>query len=120
MQGNDEVPLSIRLIEHHPNDHQVYLLNNSRALETMYRVNVGGPFISPDLDGSEMLRTWSTDKSYMSIYEEVDTVILQSKIKIKYSSEVLAYTAPVKVYTTTRASHVNGNTSWSFPLDPGF
>ncbi|KAL6192903.1 hypothetical protein ACLB2K_033989 [Fragaria x ananassa] len=121
VRGNDEDPLQIRLLGHNPNDQQLYILNNSRALETMYRVNIGGPFISPDLDGSEMMRTWSTDKSYMSTNEEVDTDILQSKIKIKYSAEVPAYTAPVKVYTTTRASYVNGgNTSWSFPLDPGF
>ncbi|XP_061994732.1 receptor-like protein kinase FERONIA [Rosa rugosa] len=119
VRGNDEVPLQIRLIGHNPKDHQVYILNNSMALETMYRVNVGGPFISPDLDGSEMLRTWSTDETYLNAIED-DTHILQSNIGIKYSSEVPAYTAPVKVYTTTRALYVDGNTSWSFPLDSGF
>lgn len=91
----------------------------------MYRVNVGGQSISAEQD-SGMFRPWSEDKKFL-FNDENDTAALGSKAKIKYSSQVPAYTAPEKVYATARtiltlSGYVTqgSNLSWSLPIEPGF
>ncbi|XVE85704.1 hypothetical protein DITRI_Ditri17bG0112000 [Diplodiscus trichospermus] len=97
---------------------------NSAAMETMYRVNVGGQTIPPNKD-SGMFRTWTPDFSY--IYGAAFGVeIYGLDVTITYSPEVAAYTAPVSVYQTARSMgpsleiNKNYNLSWSFPVDSGF
>ena len=42
-----------------------FMIETSNALESLYRINVGGSDISP-LGDTEMFRTWSTDDAYLT------------------------------------------------------
>ncbi|KAJ4710708.1 Receptor-like protein kinase [Melia azedarach] len=95
------------------------------ALETMYRVNVGGDSISAEKD-SGMFRAWSEDNKFL-VNDEMETGTLVSEAKIKYySSQVPSYSAPEKVYATARTTipgdriTPDSNLSWSFSIEPGF
>ncbi|KAJ0038894.1 hypothetical protein Pint_23455 [Pistacia integerrima] len=97
----------------------------SMALETMYRLNVGGPPISAEHD-HDMFRAWSGDDIYF-MSSRIDTETLRSKAEIKYSSQVPAYIAPKKVYTSARTTIPSGysikggyNLTWSFQVESGF
>ncbi|XP_010046614.3 receptor-like protein kinase FERONIA [Eucalyptus grandis] len=101
------------------NSSQIYAVNYT-VLETMHRVNVGGDDIPPEGD-ARMWRSWSGDEDYF-VPDGALTSILQSKLGIKYSPEVPAYTAPEKVYSTARtlSPKSGGNMSWSFLVNSGF
>ncbi|KAI6686326.1 hypothetical protein NL676_032239 [Syzygium grande] len=105
------------------NPSQFYAYNRT-ALETMYRVNIGGQTIPPEHD-TGMLRLWSRDEGFL-MPSRTSMAIHSSKVKISYSPEVPEYTAPVKVYSTARTSIPYGSTtpqgdlSWSFPVSSGF
>ncbi|XP_021293026.1 receptor-like protein kinase FERONIA [Herrania umbratica] len=97
----------------HPN--QFYSMNDT-ALETFYRVNVGGPSISADHDtGSGMSRAWSGDQGHLF----PNTDIVQFKIaEFSFGSEV---PAPKEVYSTARKTFIpDDNLTWSLPVDSGF
>ncbi|KAK3206084.1 hypothetical protein Dsin_020130 [Dipteronia sinensis] len=102
---------------------KLFSLSNSNALETVYRVNVGGNFISAGGD-TGMYRTWSDDVSYL-------TKAYPSALPVNFSFQpsfglIPNYSAPFAVYQTARTmgnnSEVNENyqLTWEFPVDSTF
>ncbi|XWS38065.1 hypothetical protein CRYUN_Cryun19dG0099000 [Craigia yunnanensis] len=95
-----------------------YNIRNSRALEMMHRVNIGGDSIPPEED-TGMFRHWIEDAGYLIGGKSSSTI--KSKVAINFSSLVPAYTAPKKVYASARIVTIEGNfAKWSFPIDSGF
>ncbi|KAA8530454.1 hypothetical protein F0562_005163 [Nyssa sinensis] len=98
-----------------------FRLENKTSLEKVYRFNVGGQFISPELD-TGMFRSWSPDDDYCS---EVGALPVNTKIRLSFT-KIPNYTAPADVYKTARSMGNNKtvnegyNLTWNFPVDPGF
>lgn len=100
------------------------LENNSSALETKYRYNIGGRIISPSGD-TGMLRRWDgDDDNYLAS---------QSTLAVDYGETtnpnftvIPEYTAPVELYLTLRHMGENAtmnlrfNLTWELPFDSGF
>ncbi|KAI9091993.1 hypothetical protein K1719_027928 [Acacia pycnantha] len=113
----------IPLVGHYP---ELYYIHNDSALETMYRVNVGGDDIPAKYD-TGMFRTWTGDDDYLFLplaaLEPSDMVS-----PILYPETAPAYLAPELVYRTAREMalfqderlNLNYNLSWFFPIDSGF
>ncbi|KAG6741846.1 hypothetical protein POTOM_055125 [Populus tomentosa] len=101
----------------------IFYLGNTTALETVYRMNVGGQDIGSTGDAG-MYRTWNQDSEYL-IGQAGNTPYLPG-IKIKYTTKTPAYSAPVTVYSTMRSMgpeprlNMNYNLTWIFPVDAGF
>ncbi|KAE8781363.1 Receptor-like protein kinase FERONIA [Hordeum vulgare] len=98
----------------------------------MYRINVGGPYISPK-DDSGFYRSWINDAPYR--YDDSGvTFSKDDNVTIRYTPTVPNYTAPVDVYASARSMgqnpHVNPNfhlthklnynLTWILPVDAGF
>nr|GMD44330.1 receptor-like protein kinase FERONIA [Ipomoea batatas] len=94
-----------------------YYIDNYTALETLYRLNVGGQTLSATND-TGMYRKWYDDNEYLIGYGYFTPSL---DVKIKYTSLTPAYSAPESVYTTSRtlANHSSA-VNWTFPLDSGF
>ncbi|KAI9198158.1 hypothetical protein LWI28_011138 [Acer negundo] len=96
---------------------------SGRGIETMYRLNVGGPEIKPNQD-SDFWRTWEVDSSYMITANAGSEISNTSNIT--YSSINDSLVAPVFVYETARIMSNNEvlekrfNMSWKFEVDPDF
>lgn len=94
-----------------------------RGMETMYRLNVGGPEIESNQD-SDLWRNWEVDSSYM-ITENAGSAIKNSS-NITYASLNDTSVAPLLVYETARAMSNTQvldkrfNMSWKFEVDPDF
>ncbi|RDX95201.1 putative receptor-like protein kinase, partial [Mucuna pruriens] len=92
-------------------------------METMYRLNVGGPEIQSNQD-QDLWRTWEVDSSYM-ITENAGSGIKNSS-NITYASMNDTSVAPLLVYETARAMSNTEvldkrfNMSWKFEVDPDF
>ncbi|KAG8650481.1 receptor-like protein kinase FERONIA [Manihot esculenta] len=99
-----------------------YVMDNSTALELMYRINIGGELI-PQPEDTGMFRLWTSDADYF-VSDEAETSIIQSDVEIKSSSLGPAFAAPVQVYASARTvqggSASNYSSRWSFPVDFGF
>eukprot|EP00250_Pteridium_aquilinum_P005552 c15629_g2_i1 orf=592-3207(-) len=91
------------------------------ALETAYRLNVGGQAIVESQD--ELGRLWSTDESYtvgavLGVATSVPHAISYGKLD--------NYTAPADVYTSARFMtndnmvNLQFNLTWNFSVDPNF
>lgn len=96
-----------------------------QAFETVARVNMGGPTVTPKNDSTGMGRTWVPDSSFL----------LQSNLA-KSVSQIDAVTypnggatmdiAPKTVYGTARRMNSEGdpnsnfNVTWDIPVDSGF
>ncbi|XP_060195813.1 putative receptor-like protein kinase At5g39000 [Lycium barbarum] len=99
--------------------HRFYI-DNTTALETIQRVNVGGNSIS-SLEDATMFRDWEDDSTYLI---EVGAFSINRAIAIRYSSSA-THIAPKEVYQTARSvgayCHSNVcNLTWNIPLDLGF
>ncbi|KAK9039011.1 hypothetical protein V6N11_023851 [Hibiscus sabdariffa] len=101
----------------------LYSIENNTALETMYRVNVGGSEISPTED-TGMFRAWLTDDDYL-------TIAKQNSLRANESTDLTfsvipSFSAPREVYVTARTMGTNKtenemyNLTWEFPVDSGF
>lgn len=94
-----------------------------RGIETMYRLNVGGPAINPDKD-SEFWRQWQMDSSYM-INADAGSQ-MRNRSNITYSSPNDTSVAPLIVYETARSlsntevMERRFNMSWKLEVDPDF
>ncbi|KAE8703890.1 putative Malectin/receptor-like protein kinase family protein [Hibiscus syriacus] len=96
-------------------------VENDTALETTYRLNVGGHTISP-MEDTGLFRLWSDDFDKMTTdsYFTVNTTV-----PINYA-KIPRYTAPEIVYRTARSMGPNRtynerhNLSWRLPVDSGF
>lgn len=94
-----------------------YYINNSTALETLYRLNVGGNFVSSKED-TGMYREWAADQNFV-VGLGFQTPHLD--VNITYTPQTPAYTAPTIVYTTSRTmANYSQRLGWTFPLDSGF
>lgn len=96
---------------------------SGRGIETMYRLNVGGPAINPNQD-VDLWRTWEVDSDYM-ITANAGSEIHNSS-NITYSSSNDSSLAPLLVYETARSMSDNEvlekrfNMSWKLEVDPSF
>ncbi|GMY10747.1 receptor-like protein kinase HERK 1 [Fagus crenata] len=93
------------------------------ALETVWRVNMGGQTVTPDND--TLWRTWIPDKSFLVQPNAATNVSYVAGVKY-VSGGATQDTAPPTVYgTATRMNSVFDpgnifNVSWEFNVDPGF
>ncbi|KAJ7969127.1 Receptor-like protein kinase [Quillaja saponaria] len=103
------------------NDANVNL--SERGMETMYRLNVGGPEIKSTQD-TDLWRTWKVDSSYMITANAGSEI--KSLSNITYSSMNDSSVAPLLVYeiartmSNTEVLEKRFNMSWKFEVDPDF
>ncbi|XP_021832008.1 receptor-like protein kinase FERONIA [Prunus avium] len=102
-----------------------FFIDNSTALENVYRINVGGNDISPP-DDTGLFRSWYDDTQYLlgaafGVPETADP-----NMTVKYPMSMPTYVAPEDVYTTARSMgpnakiNLNYNLTWIFSIDSGF
>ncbi|GFS30507.1 malectin/receptor-like protein kinase family protein [Actinidia rufa] len=102
---------------------QPLTIDNTTALETLYRLNVGGNLVSGN-DDTGMYRIWRQDDPY--IYGQGFGLTPHRDVTIRYTSDTPAYIAPATVYTTSRTMgidvsvNLNYNLTWIFAVDSGF
>ncbi|WOL00146.1 putative receptor-like protein kinase [Canna indica] len=96
---------------------------SKQAMETLYRINVGGPKVTPFND--TLWRRWVPDLEYLTPGSSSEIVTFSGRIKYqKYgaSREV----APDNVYNSARAMNSSGvsgadyNMTWEFPVASGY
>lgn len=94
-----------------------------QALETVHRVNMGGPKVS--FENDTLWRTWVPDKSYL--VQENLAANVSNVAAVKYvAGGTTADIAPRVVYgTCSRMNSAadpnsNFNVTWQFDVDPGF
>ncbi|KAK9131643.1 hypothetical protein Scep_011171 [Stephania cephalantha] len=96
---------------------------SGRALETVYRLNMGGPLITPQND--TLGRTWENDEKYLHVNSSAKAVSV-NPANIRYPTFVKPEIAPNWVYATAETMGdanvpvVNFNVTWVFPVDPNF
>ena len=103
----------------------MFYIDNSTALETVYRLNVGGASFGRERD-TEMFRSWKDDSS--NIFSASFEVTWQGHDSdIRYTPRASpAYTAPTDVYSSLRSVgpipsiNLNYNLTWIFPVGYGF
>ncbi|RVW82766.1 Receptor-like protein kinase FERONIA [Vitis vinifera] len=100
-----------------------YQIESGTALETVYRLNVGGPSIEAT-DDSGLFRVWSIDDGYVKGDSASNTS--PQGVRINYTEDTPAYVAPEEVYLTYRSMGRNrlrntwNNLTWILPVDLGF
>lgn len=94
-------------------------------MQTMYRLNVGGQYISPTND-SGLTRTWYDDYPYLAGAQSGVTNQASANVRIDYM-DLPGYVAPADVYSTARSMgntkdiNRNYNLTWVFQqIDPNF
>ncbi|KAL3508629.1 hypothetical protein ACH5RR_028030 [Cinchona calisaya] len=96
---------------------------SGHALETIYRLNMGGPLITPQND--TLGRTWENDVKYLHVNGSAVSVSV-SPTSIMYRAAVTPEIAPNFVYSTAESmgdANVpddNFNITWVFKVDPNF
>ncbi|KAE8722890.1 putative receptor-like protein kinase [Hibiscus syriacus] len=96
---------------------------SGRGIETMYRLNVGGPEINPTED-SNYWRAWEVDSGFMITANAGSE--MHNSSNVTYASANDSSVAPLLVYETARSMSNNQvlekrfNMSWRFEVDPGF
>ncbi|GLU17532.1 hypothetical protein SLE2022_338950 [Rubroshorea leprosula] len=96
---------------------------SGRGIQTMYRLNVGGPEIDPNQD-PDLWRMWEVDSGYMITADA--GVGIGNSSNITYASTNDTSVAPLLVYETARAMsntqvlEKRFNMSWKFEVDPDF
>lgn len=98
----------------------------STAVECMYRVNVGGPAISPSNDSVGLYRSWAPNET--NLYSSAGVMnVSTSRNAIVYPAPLPSYIAPPVVYSTalqmqnSQTSAGNSfNISWVFSIDSEF
>ncbi|KAF6167661.1 hypothetical protein GIB67_031244 [Kingdonia uniflora] len=93
------------------------------ALETVYRLNMGGPLVTPQND--TLGRTWENDEKYLHVNSSAVNVSV-NPTTIKYRPGVTPEIAPNWVYATAETMGeanvpvLSFNVTWVFPVDPNF
>ncbi|TQE02193.1 hypothetical protein C1H46_012194 [Malus baccata] len=91
----------------------------SSNLQTMFRVNIGGQFISPTNDSGTLTRTWYDDFAYVYGAQLGVTNEAAKNVKIDYK-DMPPYIAPVDIYRTSRSMgekkdiNLGYNLTWVF------
>ncbi|KAK6118183.1 hypothetical protein DH2020_048084 [Rehmannia glutinosa] len=100
-------------------------IDNSTALENVYRLNVGGNDISPSGD-TGLFRSWRDDAGYIFSAANGVTEVPDPNVTIGFPSGSPSYIAPLDVYSTLRSMGPNAsvnqnfNLTWVFSIDSGF
>ncbi|XP_047311300.1 receptor-like protein kinase FERONIA [Impatiens glandulifera] len=99
-----------------------FIIDTDMALETLYRLNVGGSSIDVQND-TGMFRKWDNDIQYLKGNLMGKEPYLN--FTVLYNNRTPAYTAPEYVYTTQRSmgpdqNNLQFNMSWIFSVDSGF
>lgn len=104
-----------------------YPFDTNWALQTVYRLNVGGNDFSPYQDSGSLYRTWDKDDKYIEGAGFGVTYSADPNVSINYSNDTVPeYIAPGMVYSTARSMGPNSsinlqsNLSWVLPVDNGF
>ncbi|KAJ3681362.1 hypothetical protein LUZ60_015851 [Juncus effusus] len=98
-----------------------YLGLTGQTLETLYRINMGGPKITPNND--TLWRNWINDQKFMNNTSLAKPVIFTGPINYM-TGGATQLTAPDSVYDTAAELAVSNTTSaifnmtWQFQLDP--
>lgn len=93
------------------------------SYQTMYRLNMGGPLITPQND--TVGRTWEPDKPYLKARVLAKSVSVSPSV-ITYPDGVSPLIAPNWVYASAvqmadaRVQNPNFNVTWDFGIDPAF
>ncbi|SPT19994.1 unnamed protein product [Triticum aestivum] len=96
---------------------------SGRAVETMYRLNIGGPALASSHD-QYLHRPWYTDEAFM--FSANAALIVSNTSAIKYVSSNDSSIAPIDVYETARIMGNNMvmdkrfNVTWRFLVHPNF
>ncbi|XP_022847963.1 probable receptor-like protein kinase At1g30570 [Olea europaea var. sylvestris] len=96
---------------------------DTRGVETMYRLNVGGSAVKPSQD-LDFWRLWDVDSSYM-VNPDAGSEI-RNRTNITYASPNDTFVAPLPVYETARTLSNTEvlerrfNMSWKLEVDPDF
>ncbi|XP_054787550.1 receptor-like protein kinase FERONIA [Prosopis cineraria] len=95
---------------------------NSRALENVYRINVGGRQIPP-INDTGMFRDWEPDNQYLEIERPLSISAVFGNLSLIYKDSQ-NYFAPDEVYKTARNYGKNEkskfNVTWRFQVDSEF
>ncbi|TKY65072.1 Receptor protein kinase FERONIA [Spatholobus suberectus] len=100
-----------------------YTIESNSALETTYRLNVGGATIPSSRD-TGMLRTWDADDDYLKS-ESGPSVDYKNNTKLSFI-KTPNYTAPDEVYRSLRnmgpdpSMNMRFNLTWLLPVYSGF
>ncbi|XP_043701118.1 receptor-like protein kinase THESEUS 1 [Telopea speciosissima] len=93
------------------------------ALETAYRINMGGPLINPENDS--LWRTWEPDYPFLLNSASAWSVSVDPSL-IRYPTGISVEIAPKVVYATAQemadanVGEQRFNISWAFRVDGGF
>ncbi|XP_057964144.1 receptor-like protein kinase THESEUS 1 [Malania oleifera] len=96
---------------------------SEHALETVYRLNMGGPLLTAQND--TLGRMWENDRKYLHVNSSAVNVSVDPA-SINYQVEVTPETAPNFVYATAEAmananvANLNFNITWVFRVNPNF
>ncbi|XP_022947967.1 probable receptor-like protein kinase At2g23200 [Cucurbita moschata] len=100
------------------NDNFMYMIT-SEAFQAVYRVSMGGPLVTPDMD--PLWRTWLPDEGFMTHPSPAKNVTF--KEDIKYYIVTTIYTAPSSVYSHAKSLDMNStktskdpNITWVFKV----
>ncbi|KAL3536618.1 hypothetical protein ACH5RR_005079 [Cinchona calisaya] len=102
-----------------------FFIDNSTALENVFRLNVGGNAISPSQD-TGLFRSWNVDSRYIFSGALGATNEADPTVNITYLPGTQSYVAPLNVYKTFRTMgpnanvNLNSNLTWLFSADSGF
>ncbi|PON74086.1 Mitogen-activated protein kinase kinase kinase [Parasponia andersonii] len=96
---------------------------STQALETVARVNMGGPMLSSEND--TLWRTWFPDQNFLVNKNAGENVAVSIEdVKYKRRNRVTPYIAPHEVYSTATAINEDYgsecNITWGFDVDKGF
>ncbi|EPS61579.1 hypothetical protein M569_13211, partial [Genlisea aurea] len=93
-----------------------------RAIEVMFRLNVGGPMVSPEND--TLSRFWLNDSPFMAFPQGAANVSVPSDVILYGGGGVTPLIAPYSVYSTadqmadSDTMNPNFNLTWEMSVDP--
>ncbi|KAL7584175.1 hypothetical protein Lser_V15G45286 [Lactuca serriola] len=93
------------------------------AFETVYRLNMGGPKLTPQND--TLGRIWENDEQYLHVNSSAANVSINPSL-VKYPENLTPEIAPNWVYATgqtlgdAKVANLNFNITWVLPVDPDF
>ncbi|CAH1444505.1 unnamed protein product [Lactuca virosa] len=93
------------------------------AFETVYRLNMGGPKLTPQND--TLGRIWENDEQYLHVNSSAANVSITPSL-VKYPENLTPEIAPNWVYATgqtlgdAKVANLNFNITWVLPVDPDF
>ncbi|CAN6360555.1 unnamed protein product [Urochloa humidicola] len=106
------------------NPDPLFPIDPATGFQTMYRLNVGGQFISPR-DDIDFYRSWDDDSPYLYGAGYGVSYGEDQNLTITYAPSVPNYSAPLDVYATARSMgpsaqvNLNYNLTWILPIDAG-